>query len=48
MQTKRKFRSKNINLVENNLDLLIKTFNKFEIHNYLKNIIQLCEKLINM
>jgi methionyl-tRNA synthetase len=34
-----------INLVEENLDSLIKTFNKFEIHNYLKNIIQLCSEV---
>jgi methionyl-tRNA synthetase len=34
-----------INLVEENLDYLIKTFNKFEIHNYLKNIIQLCSEV---
>jgi methionyl-tRNA synthetase len=33
-----------LNLVENNLDLLIKIFNKYEIHNYLKNIIQLCSE----
>ncbi|MEY4370865.1 MAG: hypothetical protein RIQ48_581, partial [Pseudomonadota bacterium] len=32
-------------LVEDNLELLIKTFNKFEIHNYLKNIIQLCSEV---
>ena len=25
--------------------LLIKTFNKYEIHNYLKNIIQLCSEV---
>ena len=25
--------------------MLIKTFNKFEIHNYLKNIIQLCSEV---
>jgi methionyl-tRNA synthetase len=30
-----------LNLVNENLELLINTFNKFEIHNYLKNIIQL-------
>jgi methionyl-tRNA synthetase len=34
-----------LNLVEDNLDLLIKTFNKYEIHNYLKNIIQLCSEV---
>jgi methionyl-tRNA synthetase len=34
-----------LNLVEENLDSLIKTFNKFEIHNYLKNIIQLCSEV---
>ncbi len=34
-----------LNLVEDNLELLIKTFNKFEIHNYLKNIIQLCSEV---
>jgi methionyl-tRNA synthetase len=34
-----------INLVDENLDSLIKTFNKFEIHNYLKNIIQLCSEV---
>jgi methionyl-tRNA synthetase len=34
-----------VNLVEENLDSLLKTFNKFEIHNYLKNIIQLCSEV---
>jgi methionyl-tRNA synthetase len=34
-----------LNLVEDNLDSLIKTFNKYEIHNYLKNIIQLCSEV---
>ena len=34
-----------LNLVEENLDSLIKTFNKFEIHNYLKNIIYLCSEV---
>ena len=34
-----------LNLVEDNLDLLIKTFNKYEIHNYLKDIIQLCSEV---
>jgi methionyl-tRNA synthetase len=34
-----------LNLVEDNLDLLLKTFNKYEIHNYLKNIIQLCSEV---
>jgi methionyl-tRNA synthetase len=34
-----------LNLVEENLDSLIKTFNKLEIHNYLKNIIQLCSEV---
>jgi len=34
-----------LNLVEENLNTLINTFNKFEIHNYLKNIIQLCSEV---
>jgi methionyl-tRNA synthetase len=34
-----------LNLVEDNLDLLLKTFNKYEIHNYLKSIIQLCSEV---
>ena len=34
-----------LNLVEDNLESLIKTFNKYEIHNYLKNIIQLCSEV---
>ena len=34
-----------LNLVDENLDSLIKTFNNFEIHNYLKNIIQLCSEV---
>jgi methionyl-tRNA synthetase len=34
-----------LNLVEDNLDLLIKTFNRYEIHNYLKTIIQLCSEV---
>jgi methionyl-tRNA synthetase len=34
-----------LNLVEENLDSLIKTFNNLEIHNYLKNIIQLCSEV---
>jgi methionyl-tRNA synthetase len=34
-----------LNLVEDNLDLLIKTFNRYEIHNYLKDIIQLCSEV---
>jgi methionyl-tRNA synthetase len=42
---KEKIDLKILNLVEENLDSLIKTFNKFEIHNYLKNIIQLCSEV---
>jgi len=42
---KEKLDLKIINLVEENLDSLLKTFNKFEIHNYLKNIIQLCSEV---
>jgi methionyl-tRNA synthetase len=34
-----------LNLVDDHLELLINTFNKFEIHNYLKNIIQLCSEV---
>jgi methionyl-tRNA synthetase len=34
-----------LNLIEENLESLIKTFNKFEIHNYLKHIIQLCSEV---
>jgi len=34
-----------LNIVDENLDSLIKTFNNFEIHNYLKNIIQLCSEV---
>jgi methionyl-tRNA synthetase len=34
-----------LNLADDHLESLIKTFNKLEIHNYLKNIIQLCSEV---